>query len=80
MKYATGVEQSGTRSPGVQEDVNAKEEHLGRDLAPTEVSSKVLNWLLKEQNFSPGEGGLFRSGKKDTSMWKKWLKLSDSFS
>lgn len=37
-----GVEQSGTRSPGVQEDVKAKEGHLGRDLAPTEVGGKVL--------------------------------------
>ena len=41
----------------MQEDVKAKEEHLGRDLAPTEVSSKVLNWLLQDQNFSLGEGG-----------------------
>lgn len=37
------VEQSGTRSPGVQEDVKAKKDHLGRDLAAREDSSKVLN-------------------------------------
>lgn len=57
-----GEEQSGTRSPAVQEDVKAKEEHLGRDLAPTEANGKVLNWLLQDQNFRHEEGGFSGAG------------------
>lgn len=40
----------------MQEDVKAKAEHLGKDLSPAEVSGKVLNWLLEDQDFSPEEG------------------------
>jgi len=57
----------------VQENVIAKEEHLGRDLASADVSGKVLNWLLEYQNFSPDEGVFSRQRMKSISVYKKWL-------
>lgn len=72
-------EQSGTRGPGVQEDVKAKEEHLGRDLASAEVSGKVFNRLLPE--FQPWWRTVSKEekykvhlcGRNGWTVWRSWV-------